>query len=103
MSCSQLQVEGVAGVCTTGTYNGSTGNTIHNMMYSSNPVPPHKNASTHNTRTSVTSKSRYVATPAQTPPIFLSVLDRINFRELRGGAAAGAVCACPALACFAPQ
>jgi hypothetical protein len=65
-------------VCITAVARGASGKTIHKIMYSSKPTPPQNSAISHTTRMRVGSKSKYSANPAQTPPSFLSVLERIK-------------------------
>jgi hypothetical protein len=63
-------------------------------MYSSKPTPPQNSAISHTTRMRVGSTSKYSANPAQTPPSFLSLLERI--KRLTGAGAALATPGCPA-------
>src|SRR5258705_10119642 len=90
---------GGGGVCTA-TCTGASCSTIHKMMYSKTPVPPHNTTSSHNTRTSVTSMSKYSARPAHTPPSFLLMLDRISFF---GPPVVDAMSGAPVTTCCAPQ
>src|SRR5690606_3147761 len=66
---------------------GSSGPTIHAMMYSTTPAPPHSTVSSHASRTMVGSMLKYSATPAATPPKMRSCRER--YKRLGALAAIG--------------
>ena len=79
VSCPQRRQTraGALGTTTTGV-EGASGRAIHRSRYSNRPGPPRKIASNQTMRTIVGSRSKYSARPAQTPPSFLSRLERIR-------------------------
>ena len=65
--------------------SGSSGIMTQATMYPSTPQPPKSTSMTHKIRTSVGSRSKYSANPAQTPAIFRLTRERWRgFRDAGG-------------------